>query len=144
MTKSGFKCSYCQGWVITSKSIGTRNRNHCPICLWSKHVDDQKPGDRKSTCRAVMEPKGLTFKKEGIDKYGQERQGEIMLIHKCAGCGKFSINRIAADDNASRILELLDDPSGAHLEDKPGLEKAGILLLTKDSRQQVNLQLYGC
>jgi hypothetical protein len=30
-------------------------RNHCPACLWSKHVDVQ-PGDRAATCRGLMRP----------------------------------------------------------------------------------------
>ncbi|WP_265181671.1 RNHCP domain-containing protein [Geomicrobium sp. JCM 19055] len=30
-------------------------RNHCPSCLYSKHVD-VIPGDRASTCHSLMEP----------------------------------------------------------------------------------------
>lgn len=53
-----------------------------------------------------MEPVGLTFKAEGIDKYGKKRQGEIMLIFKCLMCGKVSNNRIAGDDNPEMILAI--------------------------------------
>ena len=31
-----------------------------------------------------------------------------MLIHRCAGCGKLVINRIAADDDADAILALFE------------------------------------
>lgn len=81
----GFRCSHCKQWVIINNHMGTVNRNHCNICLWSKHVDVGK-GDRRSTCRGGMKPVGLTFKHEG-----QGRQGEIMLIHECAACGAVSL-----------------------------------------------------
>src|SRR3990167_10150601 len=83
---SGFMCSHCKAFVSVNDKIGTRNRNHCPFCLWSMHVDDKYSGDRKSQCRQQMKHIGLTFKKEGIDKYGKQRQGEIMVIHKCMEC----------------------------------------------------------
>jgi len=52
-----------------------------------------------------MQPMGLTLKKTN-KKYGPAQCGELMLIHVCTGCGRISINRIAADDDASRILDL--------------------------------------
>src|SRR3990167_4544967 len=82
-SREGFKCNYCSGWAATSKYIGTHHRNHCPSCLWSKHVDSEKAGDRKASCGAGMKPVGLTLKQAGIDKYGKPRQGELMVIHHC-------------------------------------------------------------
>jgi len=98
----GFRCSHCKQWVIINEFMGTTNRNHCNLCLWSKHVDEKK-GDRKSLCQAGMIPLGLTFKQEG---YG--RQGELMLIHLCTVCQKLSINRIASDDITDEIIDVFE------------------------------------
>lgn len=132
----GFRCSHCKSWVIINSYIGTANRNHCPHCLWSKHVDEQK-GDREATCHGGMKPIGLTFKREGL-----ARQGEIMLVHECMGCGKLSINRIARDDTNDGIVSVFaaskDDPllSGT-------LKRAGIYLLDTSDEKEVHLQLFG-
>jgi hypothetical protein len=48
---------------------------------------------------------GLTFKKVG-KRYPGEGQGELMIIHRCTGCGKIDINRIAADDNPEALYAL--------------------------------------
>ncbi|MDP2649533.1 MAG: RNHCP domain-containing protein [bacterium] len=101
-----FVCLNCKKEVKDSPEMGTRNRNHCPFCLYSLHVDEYRAGDRKSVCHGAMEPIGLTFKKEKSNKYKREDKGEIMLIHKCTLCGKISINRIAGDDDAGKILTL--------------------------------------
>lgn len=95
-----FKCENCGRAIPYSKFIGTKHRNHCPFCLWSKHVDLEKPGDRKAKCGAKMEPIGLAFKKQ---------KNEIMLVHKCLKCGKISQNRIAGDDNPEAILKIRDE-----------------------------------
>jgi hypothetical protein len=90
-----FKCVHCKIEVPT-KAVSTAHRNHCPLCLWSRHVD-VCVGDRKSICLSSMEPIGLTIKRDG---------GELMIVHVCKGCGKISKNRISADDNDHAILNL--------------------------------------
>jgi DNA-directed RNA polymerase subunit RPC12/RpoP len=141
--ENGFKCSHCSGSVPFSEFIGTEHRNHCPFCLWSKHVDLEKSGDRKSKCQAAMSAVGLTFKKEGRDKYGQARQGEIMIIHRCTRCGKVSINRIAGDDNAQAILDLFEESKKLSPQEVKDLNKDGIQILTEKDRQEINTQLFG-
>lgn len=121
--KGGFKCCYCGQWVRFSEFMGTAHRNHCPYCLWSKHVDDRKVGDRKSQCQKPMKPIGLTFKWEGVDKYNNLREGELMLIHECTGCGKISINRIAADDNEETILKVFDESQKLPLQKRAELQR---------------------
>ena len=103
-----FTCVRC-GLPITCAPLvaGVQNRNHCPACLWSRHLDWRAAGDRLSNCRAPMEPIGLTTKRSR-NKYARERDGELMLIHRCAGCGKLSINRVAADDGAAELVELFE------------------------------------
>jgi DNA-directed RNA polymerase subunit RPC12/RpoP len=101
-----FRCMNCSLLVTTEKELsGVNNRNHCPNCLCSKHVDLHKAGDRKADCQARMRPLGLTVKHTG-KKYGNAAQGELMIIHRCSGCGKISINRIAADDSTGALLAL--------------------------------------
>src|SRR4030065_2106742 len=82
----GFRCCYCRAFVHTLPRLaGVKNRNHCPYCLWSRHVDLLQAGDRMSACKAIMQPIGLTVK-QGRNKYGNYRSGELMLIHRCY-CG---------------------------------------------------------
>ncbi|MGC4105574.1 MAG: RNHCP domain-containing protein [Thermomicrobiales bacterium] len=98
-----FKCGKCKQFIGAPVS-GGRQRNHCPNCLYSRHVDDTMPGDRKSDCHGLMAPVGTLFR----------RNGEQMILHVCNTCGKESPNRIAADDNPVLIEELpvlADDPT---------------------------------
>ena len=87
-----------------------------------------------------MKPIGLTFKHEGVDKYGQKKQGELMLVHQCQRCGKVSINRVAGDDDPQKILEVLQKLSQSPLP----LGKIGeIELLKEEDRGEVEKQLFG-
>ena len=140
--KNTFKCGNCKKVVIDVENIGTRHRNHCPECLWSLHVDDKVSGDRKSKCQGQMEPIGLTFKKEGVDKYGKVRQGELMCIHSCKLCGKISINRISGDDEVKVIKDLFEKSCGDH-QLKKILKAEDIKLLGENDRDEVKSQLYG-
>ena len=93
--RESFKCGRCRAFIGPTVS-GGRHRNHCPICLTSRHVDAGRPGDRASTCRALMAPVGTFFR----------RDGEQMVVHRCNGCGIARQNRIAADDNPLALLRL--------------------------------------
>ena len=139
----GFECAHCHQWVDCSRFIGTHFRNHCPHCLWSKHVDEQKSGDRQAFCRGDMEPIGLTFKKEGFDKFGKPRQGELMVIHQCQECGQFSINRLAADDDPQIVLKIFEDSKKVNKEIAEGLKNESIRLLDETDRQEIETQLFG-
>jgi hypothetical protein len=101
-----FKCQRCGNFVVQSPYLsGVRNRNHCPYCLWSRHVDLKQPGDRLAACQGKMRPVGLALKKVR-KKYESTQDGELMLIHHCIECGKISINRIAADDLPDRLQKV--------------------------------------
>ncbi len=105
--EDGFKCVSCKSWVSASReSSGVVHRNHCPVCLVSLHVDLNKAGDRRAACRSRMVALGLTFKKVN-KRYPGEGLGELMLIQRCTGCGKISINRIAADDNPGMLSDFM-------------------------------------
>ncbi|GAB4443173.1 MAG: hypothetical protein OHK0015_42740 [Chloroflexi bacterium OHK40] len=103
-----FTCLHCGHFVGFAPEIaGVQNRNHCPYCLWSRHLDWRTPGDRLSNCQAGMRPVGLTTRRSR-NKYARERDGELMIVHRCTGCGVLVLNRIAADDWAEAILELFE------------------------------------
>ena len=102
-----FRCLHC-GVIVSSDPLlsGVVNRNHCPYCLHSKHLDWQQPGDRLAVCKAPMTPAALACKPDR-QKYGGG-MGELMLAHLCAGCGKLSLNRIAADDHPQALLDVFE------------------------------------
>jgi hypothetical protein len=93
-----FRCSHCRIDVPTTAS-GTQHRNHCPSCLWSRHLDVE-PGDRAAECRAAMEPIAITVRNDG----------EWVLIHRCRGCGTLSSNRVAGADNPLLLVRIAVKP----------------------------------
>ncbi len=94
----GFRCARC-GREVAAEVLGTQHRNHCPWCLWSRHVDD-KPGDRAAYCGGAMEPVAVEVRKDG----------EWALVHRCHECGVLHTNRIAGDDNALVLVSLAVRP----------------------------------
>lgn len=141
--EQSFRCLHC-GMEVPCDSLvaGVQNRNHCPYCLWSRHLDGRVAGDRRSACRAAMQPVGLTVKRSR-NKYGSERDGELMIIHQCSVCAKLSINRIAADDDDTKLLELIKQTSSADSELQARLMADGITALTAGDRELVRRRLYG-
>lgn len=93
-----FHCIRCCQ-PVAPDSFGTRHRNHCPFCLWSRHVDDV-PGDRASDCRGAMEPVAVWVRPGG----------DWAIIHRCRKCGDLRSNRIAGDDSELSLLSLAVKP----------------------------------
>ena len=87
-------CKNCKK-EVSYKAPGTKNRNHCPYCLYSVHVDNSI-GDRKSKCWGLMVPTGKMFKNDG----------EEVLVHECQKCGLIRKNRIAGDDDWDLVEKL--------------------------------------
>ncbi len=85
--KEDFGCEKCGEWVT-----GDGYTNHCPKCLWSKHVDET-PGDRAAACGGPMEPKAV--KLEG---------GEFIIEHVCLKCGHVKPNKAAPNDELGDYL----------------------------------------
>ncbi len=138
-----FKCKQCGAFVIADRTLsGVNNRNHCPICLWSRHVDQDIPGDRKAQCKSRMQPLGLTVK-HTVKRYGMEKGGELMLVHRCKGCGKHSINRIAADDDTQAVYRLFRHSLDLCEDVLRQLNEQGIFLLGSRDLTVVYSQLYG-
>jgi len=138
--ESRFECCHCQLEVTPNEAMGTKHRNHCDHCLWSKHVDTA-PGDRASTCQGCMEPIGVTLKREGTDKYGKEKLGDVMLVHRCSTCGVININRIAADDPNDLVMSVFEKSASLPQATKDEMLKQNILLL--DDRGVLKERLFG-
>lgn len=137
---SDFICKHCHNHVSTDPILsGVNNRNHCPYCLYSRHMDHYEAGDRLSACKAEMRPVGLTLKKAN-KKYGKQ-QGELMIIHQCVDCGKISINRTAADDIDDYLLEIFYNTHTMNRATRQQIEQAGIEIL--DDERLVRARLFG-
>ena len=139
---TGFTCTHCGGYVSTAQfSSGVRNRNHCPYCLWSRHVGLYSAGDRLAACKAPMRPIGLTLKATQ-NRYRLD-SGELMLIHLCSDCGSLSINRIAADDIPETILDVFEDSLGMQISMQNRVTRDGIRLLQAADANLVRERLFG-
>lgn len=92
-----FSCGHCGASVLP---LGKGSyRNHCPECLWSKHVDQSGPGDRASTCGGLQQPMGVDYR----SKKGW------MIHHVCTRCGKSILNKVAPDDRQDILSRLRPD-----------------------------------
>jgi hypothetical protein len=96
--KEDFVCETC-----STKVTGTGYTNHCPQCLWSKHVD-VVPGDRAATCGGMMQP----LRVEGTaDSY--------TLVHRCEKCGTEKRNKVAPTDTMDALIELAASADSTHI-----------------------------
>ena len=138
-----FRCANCQAFVSSAHLVSAvNNRNHCPYCLWSSHLDLFAAGDRLSACKARMRPIGLTMKK-GRNKYQRQARGELMLIHECIECRALSINRIAADDDSATILAIFRESLVLSHYVHAECEQQGIITLKAKDVEIIHTQLYG-
>lgn len=71
-------------------------RNHCKKCLYSKHLDEKSPGDRLSSCQALMKPNFVDYK---------GKKGYI-IVHECLGCGCTTPNKLASDDDFEMVIKI--------------------------------------
>ncbi len=84
-----FVCEHCG-----EKVIGDGYTNHCPKCLWSKHVD-VNPGDRMAHCGGMMKPEAL----EGASP-------DYRIIHLCEHCGFTRPNAVHKNDRTQAVLAI--------------------------------------
>ncbi len=89
-TVEDFVCNHCGAEVE-----GNGYTDHCPTCLWSKHVD-VNPGDRKAQCGGKMKPtrviKGRT---------------NSSIEYKCMKCGVEKKVKAAQQDYSNTLLDEL-------------------------------------
>jgi rubrerythrin len=92
-TIEDFTCANCGTFVK-----GDGYTDHCPNCLWSKHVD-VNPGDRAAECEGMLEPVAV------------ELNGDIRKIHYvCTKCGHKHRVRTSPEDSFEVIVELSGQP----------------------------------
>ncbi len=87
-----FECENCGKHV---EKLGYSCRNHCPYCLFSKHVDIF-PGDRQEKCHGLLEPIGLEI----------DTKKGYKIVFKCQTCGKITKNKVAEDDDMEQVIKL--------------------------------------
>lgn len=90
-TEEDFICENCGVSVE-----GNGYTNHCPSCLWSKHVD-KDPGDREEDCLGMMKPIAI-LTKGGVP---------VSIVHKCVKCGFERPAPIAKNDNWDELRKLM-------------------------------------
>ncbi|MRR10442.1 RNHCP domain-containing protein [bacterium] len=141
-TFGDFICLHCGRLVQVHELLsGVRNRNHCPHCLSSRHLDLYTAGDRLAACKGRMQPVALTLKHDG-NKYNRDT-GELMLVHICDECGKVSINRIAADDDNDLIWRIFTASQHLDADTCAALAHAGVTILEQRQRELVCRRLWG-
>lgn len=97
MIDENFICEVCGSEVF---KLNYTARDHCNICLCSKHVDIN-PGDRASFCQGILKP--ISIEKGSKDKY--------KIVYKCQKCGMIKRNVMADDDNFEKMLEIMQNNS---------------------------------
>lgn len=91
MINENFICENCKKEVKKSEHTA---RDHCPYCLFSKHLDIN-PGDRANNCHGLMEP-------IGIEKF----KNTFKINYRCLKCGQLHKNIMLDDDNMEEIIRL--------------------------------------
>ena len=98
----GFVCGHCATDV--QPATGGFQRNHCPCCLYSLHVD-VVPGDRRNPCQGLMEPIAVE----------RARSDRVVIQHRCQRCGavqrvKAALETPVQPDSRSAIRALSSEP----------------------------------
>jgi rubrerythrin len=84
-----FRCENCGTEVK-----GNGYTNHCPVCLFSKHVDIN-PGDRASACGGLMKPIAVHVIKD-----------EWIVTHSCLLCGYEKKNKLSPEDDTAVAIAI--------------------------------------
>ena len=92
--KENFECQHCGAQVT-----GDGFTNHCPVCLWSKHVDIN-PGDRAEPCQGLMMPIAVESRREGY-----------RIQFRCQRCKAERWNKAAPGDDFDVLLQIAREQS---------------------------------
>jgi len=85
-----FRCEKCGEMVE-----GDGYTDHCPNCLWGKHVDLDLPGDRASDCGGLMKPIEAIYTK-----------GRFRIHYRCIRCAHEFWVREGRGDRRKVLLDL--------------------------------------
>ncbi len=95
MIDEQFRCDNCGKLV---KPLGYTARDHCPYCLYSKHLDNN-PGDRSSSCYGLLKPIAIE----------PSKKDDFKIVYVCKKCGCIKKNKKAIDDNLDLIIEIMNE-----------------------------------
>ncbi len=84
----------CENCLKPVSKLFYSSRDHCPFCLYSKHVD-KSPGDRANLCKGLLEP-------IDIEKF----RNTYKIIYRCTKCGELHKNIMANDDDINMIINI--------------------------------------
>lgn len=92
MIDEQFICEHCHRQVT---KLNYSARDHCPYCLYSKHVDIN-PGDRANHCLGLLKP-------IDVEKF----KNTYKIIYECETCHMQHKNIMAMDDDLNEIIKLM-------------------------------------
>lgn len=95
MIQEEFICENCGARV---KNLDYTARDHCPQCLYSKHVDIM-PGDRANPCKGLLKPIDIE----------KNKKADYKIIYRCVKCGEIHKNISAKDDAFEEILKIMSN-----------------------------------
>ncbi|MBI4363387.1 MAG: RNHCP domain-containing protein [Candidatus Doudnabacteria bacterium] len=90
-TIEDFVCENC-GFNVS----GNGYTNHCPKCLYSKHVD-VNPGDRQNLCKGLMKPVRIESKSQ-----------QFFVVQKCVKCKSEKRNRLGQLDDLVQAIKTIE------------------------------------
>jgi len=85
-----FTCEKCG-----AKVVGSGYTDHCPKCLWGKHVD-VNPGDRLSECMGLLQPMRTEHNRNGF-----------IIEYRCEKCRTKKNFSAAENDDKELLFKLL-------------------------------------
>ena len=91
MIDEEFICENCGKNV---EKLKVTARDHCPYCLYSKHVDIN-PGDRENPCKGLLKPIGI-----------EKHKDTYKILYKCEKCHQEHKNIMAIDDDMNEIIKI--------------------------------------
>ncbi len=92
MIDEQFICEHCHKKV---EKLEYSARDHCPYCLYSKHVDIN-PGDRANQCLGLLKP-------IDVEKF----KNTYKILYECDTCHMQHKNIMAIDDDINEIINLM-------------------------------------
>ncbi|HQZ15189.1 MAG TPA: RNHCP domain-containing protein [Acidimicrobiia bacterium] len=88
-----FQCLNCGAQVQ-----GNGFTDHCPKCLYGKHVD-VNPGDRANECGGTLKPLNIAPNKSGYK-----------IFYGCQKCGTSIANKASENDDISNFIDSQNNP----------------------------------
>lgn len=86
-----FACAWC-GLTVSAYGPGGARREHCPSCLYARHVSE--------SCQGRMSPIAVAV----------PRAGDWRVIHRCVRCDELTSHPVCGDDNQLVLMRIAVSP----------------------------------